>query len=85
MITRRQSKIPPPIESAGGSNIGLADPVGPQFGDLWERLARRSCKTYRSYLEFPGRLIFLLGRPEQNLVDVHLVGLADRKGHDARE
>jgi glycine/D-amino acid oxidase-like deaminating enzyme len=36
------------------SRIALAGPAGPQFGVLWEEMARTSWKTYRSYLGLPG-------------------------------
>lgn len=36
------------------SRISLAEPAGPQFGALWEQMARTSFKTYRSYLGLPG-------------------------------
>lgn len=36
------------------SRISLRDPAGPQFGALWERMARISWKTYRTYLGLPG-------------------------------
>ena len=37
------------------SRIALRDPAGPQFGDLWERMARISWKTFRSYLGVAGK------------------------------
>ena len=36
------------------SRIALSGPAGPQFGDLWERMARISWKSYRSYLGVAG-------------------------------
>src|SRR5476649_2197150 len=36
------------------SRIALAGPAGPQFGVLWEEMARTSWKTYRDYLGLPG-------------------------------
>ena len=36
------------------SRICLAGPAGPQFGEVWERMARTSWKTYRDYLGLPG-------------------------------
>jgi FAD dependent oxidoreductase len=39
------------------SRICLTEPAGPQFGELWERMARYSYKTYRSFLGLPGRPI----------------------------
>lgn len=36
------------------SRISLRDPAGPAFGALWERMARISWKTYRTYLGLPG-------------------------------
>jgi D-amino-acid oxidase len=36
------------------SRIALANVAGPQFGDLWEQMARTSFKTYRRYLGLPG-------------------------------
>jgi glycine/D-amino acid oxidase-like deaminating enzyme len=36
------------------SRIALQDAAAPGFGDLWERMARLSWKTYRSYLGLPG-------------------------------
>ncbi len=37
------------------SRISLTEQAGPQFGALWEQMARTSFKTYRSYLGLPGR------------------------------
>jgi glycine/D-amino acid oxidase-like deaminating enzyme len=37
------------------SRISLTEPAGPQFGALWEQMARTSFKTYRSYLGLPGK------------------------------
>jgi len=39
------------------SRVSLAEPAGPQFGALWERMARYSYKTYRFYMGLPGRPI----------------------------
>lgn len=36
------------------SRIALASEVQPNFGALWEQMARYSWKTYRSYLGLPG-------------------------------
>lgn len=36
------------------SRISLRDEAGPQFGQLWEQMARFSFKTYRQYLGLPG-------------------------------
>ena len=36
------------------SRIALKDAAGPQFGELWEQMARFSFKTYRQYLGLPG-------------------------------
>lgn len=36
------------------SRIALAASASPQFGDLWEQMARFSFKTYRQYLGLPG-------------------------------
>lgn len=36
------------------SRISLRDPAGPAFGALWEKMARISWKTYRTYLGLPG-------------------------------
>jgi len=36
------------------SRIALKEPAGPQFGVLWEQMARISWKTYRDYLGLPG-------------------------------
>jgi D-amino-acid oxidase len=36
------------------SRIALTKEAGPQFGVLWEQMARTSWKTYRSYLGLPG-------------------------------
>jgi D-amino-acid oxidase len=36
------------------SRIALASKAQPGFADLWERMARTSFKTYRSYLGLPG-------------------------------
>jgi hypothetical protein len=36
------------------SRIALQGPAGPGFGDLWERMARISWKSYRSYLGVAG-------------------------------
>ena len=37
------------------SRISLTEAAGPQFGALWEQMARTSFKTYRSYLGLPGQ------------------------------
>lgn len=37
-----------------GSRIALTEPAGPQFGDLWEQMARFSWKMFRTYLGLPG-------------------------------
>ncbi len=37
------------------SRVALTTPAGPAFGDLWERMARFSWKSYRSYLGLPGK------------------------------
>nr|WP_243430024.1 FAD-dependent oxidoreductase [Acetobacter sacchari] len=39
------------------SRIALTTPAGPEFGDLWERMARYSWKSYRDYLGLPGNPI----------------------------
>jgi hypothetical protein len=39
------------------SRISLTEPAGPQFGALWEQMARYSYKTFRYYLGLPGRPI----------------------------
>jgi glycine/D-amino acid oxidase-like deaminating enzyme len=36
------------------SRISLRDQAGPQFGEMWEQMARFSFKTYRQYLGLPG-------------------------------
>jgi len=36
------------------SRIALTGPAGPQFGDLWEQMARTSWKQWRSWLGLPG-------------------------------
>ena len=36
------------------SRISLGDEAGPQFGEVWEQMARFSFKTYRQYLGLPG-------------------------------
>jgi glycine/D-amino acid oxidase-like deaminating enzyme len=36
------------------SRIALASAAGPQFGAVWEQMARTSFKTYRNYLGLPG-------------------------------
>jgi glycine/D-amino acid oxidase-like deaminating enzyme len=36
------------------SRIALTQAAGPQFGALWETMARTSFKTYRQYLGLPG-------------------------------
>lgn len=37
------------------SRIALAAPAGPEFGDLWEQMARLSWKSFRTMLGLPGR------------------------------
>jgi hypothetical protein len=37
------------------SRISLTEQAGPQFGALWEQMARYSYKTYRYYMGLPGR------------------------------
>lgn len=39
------------------SRISLTEQAGPQFGALWEQMARYSYKTFRSYMGMPGRPI----------------------------
>src|SRR5579871_7012908 len=39
------------------SRVCLAEQAGPQFGALWEQMARYSYKTYRYYIGLPGRPI----------------------------
>ncbi|MGC6329425.1 FAD-dependent oxidoreductase [Rhizorhabdus sp. FW153] len=36
------------------SRIALTEPAGPQFGALWEHMARISWKAFRSYVGLPG-------------------------------
>jgi hypothetical protein len=36
------------------SRISLTEPAGPQFGDLWEQMARYSYKMFRFYMGLPG-------------------------------
>ena len=36
------------------SRVALGGPAGPQFGDLWEQMARFSWKAFRTYLGLPG-------------------------------
>jgi glycine/D-amino acid oxidase-like deaminating enzyme len=36
------------------SRIALKDSASPQFGEVWEQMARFSFKTYRQYLGLPG-------------------------------
>lgn len=36
------------------SRIALTEPAGPNFGAVWEQMARFSFKTYRQYLGLPG-------------------------------
>ena len=50
------------------SRIALTEPAGPAFGELWERMARISWKTYRSYLGMAGRPVEFGDR--YNLADV---------------
>jgi len=47
---------------AGGSwspdsRISLTEPAGPEFGALWEHMARVSWKSFRSYVGMPGQPI----------------------------
>ena len=37
------------------SRISLGEVAGPNFGPIWEQMARYSWKTYRSYLGLPGK------------------------------
>jgi hypothetical protein len=37
------------------SRVSLAAPAGPGFATLWERMARTSWKSFRSYVGLPGR------------------------------
>jgi hypothetical protein len=37
------------------SRVALTEQAGPQFGALWEQMARYSYKTYRYYMGLPGR------------------------------
>jgi hypothetical protein len=39
------------------SRICLSEPAGPQFGALWEQMARYSYKMFRFYMGLPGRPI----------------------------
>lgn len=50
------------------SRIALTEPAGPTFGELWERMARISWKTYRSYLGMAGKPVEFGDR--YNLADV---------------
>lgn len=36
------------------SRVSLRDEAGPQFGEMWEQMARFSFKTHRQYLGLPG-------------------------------
>jgi glycine/D-amino acid oxidase-like deaminating enzyme len=44
------------------SRIALTGPAGPQFGVLWEEMARTSWKTYRTYLGLPGNPVLFSDR-----------------------
>ena len=44
------------------SRIALTGPAGPQFGVLWEEMARTSWKTYRDYLGLPGNPVAFADR-----------------------
>ncbi len=44
------------------SRIALTSAAGPNFGALWEEMARTSWKTYRSYLGLPGNPIIFSDR-----------------------
>jgi len=55
------------------SRIALTSVAGPQFGALWEEMARTAFKTYRSYLGLPGRPV--------EWTDRYVVSDAPRSGH----
>lgn len=42
------------------SRIALTESAGPVFGDLWERMARLSWKTFRTYLGLPSNPVEFL-------------------------
>jgi len=44
------------------SRIALTGPAGPQFGVLWEEMARTSWKAYRDYLGLPGNPVAFADR-----------------------
>jgi glycine/D-amino acid oxidase-like deaminating enzyme len=50
------------------SRIALTQDAGPQFGVLWEQMARTSWKTYRSYLGLAGNPVQFADR--YNLSDI---------------
>lgn len=56
------------------SRISLTQPAGPQFGALWEEMARISFRTYRSYLGYPGKPV--------EWIDIYR--LSDRPFEDVR-
>ena len=39
------------------SRISLGDAAGPNFGELWEQMARTAWKTHRSYMGIPGEAV----------------------------
>jgi glycine/D-amino acid oxidase-like deaminating enzyme len=61
------------------SRISLTEPAGPQFGALWEQMARTSFKTYRSYLGLPGHPVEWIDGYELSDIPFDQVHAADEK------
>jgi glycine/D-amino acid oxidase-like deaminating enzyme len=58
------------------SRIALKDAAGPQFGELWEQMARISWKTYRSYLGLAGNPVAFNDR--YTLSDIPIAELREK-------
>ncbi len=68
-VTIYAKERPPEVRSSKAtgvwspdSRIAKADAVGPEFGALWERMARSSFRTFASYLGLPGAPIEWIDR-----------------------
>lgn len=68
-VTIYAKERPPEVRSSratgvwsSDSRIAKAGAVGPEFGALWERMARSSFRTYASYLGLPGQPVEWIDR-----------------------
>jgi glycine/D-amino acid oxidase-like deaminating enzyme len=61
------------------SRISLKEAAGPQFGALWEQMARTSFKTYRSYLGLPGKPVEWIDSYELSDIPFNQVNAQEEK------